>query len=78
MGTSLNSGNEWGSNDDEQTCVACLFSDVHKPGLLAELPITTILGHCFCARMTTRNVNTARKLAALCVRMGSASGRWSV
>lgn len=44
VGTSLNSGNEWGSNDDEQTCVACLFSDVHKPGLLAELPITTILG----------------------------------
>ena len=28
--------------------------------------ITKIVGHCSYARMTTRNVNTARKLAALC------------
>ena len=85
---------EWGSNDDEQTYVAYLFSDVAKPGIVSELPIkrqfmsifytheaivwnikrenynrsqiTKIVGHSSYARMTTRNVNTARKLAALC------------
>ncbi len=85
---------EWGSNDEEQTYVAYLFSDVDEPGLVSELPvkrqfmsifytpgaivwnikradynrsqITKIVGHSAYARMTTRNVNTARKLAALC------------
>jgi uncharacterized protein (DUF1697 family) len=84
---------EWGSNEDEQTYVAYLFSDIDKPGLVAELPvkrqfmsifytpgaivwnikrehynrsqITKIVGHSAYAWMTTRNVNTARKLAAL-------------
>ena len=85
---------EWGSGEGEQTCVAYLFSDVDKPGLVSELPvrmeflsifytpgaivwnikrenynrshITKIAGHGSYAGMTTRNVNTARKLAALC------------
>jgi len=85
---------EWGSNEDEQTYVAYLFSGVDMPGLVSELPvkrqfmsifhvpgaivwnikrenynrsqITKIVGHSSYARMTTQNVNTARKLAALC------------
>jgi uncharacterized protein (DUF1697 family) len=84
---------EWSSDEGEQTYVAYLFSDVDKPGLVAELPvkpeflsifytpgaivwnikrkdynrsrITKIVGHSSYARMTTRNVNTARKLAEL-------------
>jgi len=88
---------EWGSNADEQTYVAYLFSDVDNPGIVSELPvkrqfmsifyapgaiiwnikresynrsqITKIVGHSSYARMTTRNVNTARKLAALCAQV---------
>ena len=71
---------EWGSGEGQQTYVAYLFSDVDRPSLVSELPvkmefmsifytpgaITKIVGHSSYARMTTRNVNTARKLAALC------------
>jgi uncharacterized protein (DUF1697 family) len=37
--------------------------------------ITKIAGHSSYARMTTRNVNTARKLAAMCAEAGAAAGR---